>query len=336
MYLARHLAVPLHRACALGGPVLLQGPRGAGKTTLLRREFPGHRYLDLSDSAVRREARRDPALFLQSLRRETILDESQRAPELWKAAESLLGLPVIFATCVQAITSLPTFTLFPATRAERARRAALPLSVLGRYASAPARGRAAAAPAWPWSMAFVERDLPSLVQIQDRERFELFLEAVARLSGEVLRQQDLARAAGVSHRSAVRWLEVLEACFQITLLPPFDKGFGRRQIRAPKLHAWFATGFETEAVRELYANAKHAASDAGFFHWRDSNGFEAPLVITDEGGTIPVVFGGRAGAEERLQRWMQLAETPYGALVTERPLPSVGSRGVARYALAQL
>ncbi len=316
--------------------MLLQGPRGAGKTTLLRREFPGHRYLDLNDPAVRREARRDPALFLQSLRRETILDESQRVPELWKAAESLLDLPVIFATCVQAITSLPTFTLFPATRAERARRAALPLNVFGRFAAASSSDRAAAAPSWPWSMAFVERDLPNLVHIQDRERFELFLEAVAKQSGEVLRQQDLARAAGVSHRTAVRWLEVLEACFQIALLPPLDDAFGRRQIRAPKLHAWFATGFETEAVRELHANAKHAGSAASFFYWRDSNGFEIPLVIADEGATIPVVFGGRSGGEEKLQRWMQLAETPYGALVTERPLPSVGSRGVARYALAQL
>jgi len=67
--------------------VLLNGARQTGKSTLARQvveERRGH-YLTLDDAAVLRAARRAPADFLADLDEPVVIDEVQRAPELFLA-----------------------------------------------------------------------------------------------------------------------------------------------------------------------------------------------------------------------------------------------------------
>jgi uncharacterized protein len=66
--------------------VLINGPRQAGKTTLVREliDFgPEASYLTFDDLATLSFARRDPAGFIGQFEGATILDEIQRAPELF-------------------------------------------------------------------------------------------------------------------------------------------------------------------------------------------------------------------------------------------------------------
>ncbi|WP_353268594.1 AAA family ATPase, partial [Gemmatimonas sp.] len=65
--------------------VVVQGPRQCGKTTLaLRVGRPlGFEYLNLDDGASRRAAQDDPAGFVARLPERVIIDEVQRAPELF-------------------------------------------------------------------------------------------------------------------------------------------------------------------------------------------------------------------------------------------------------------
>ncbi|MBI5387591.1 MAG: ATP-binding protein [Verrucomicrobia bacterium] len=84
----RHIT-PLVLAALADTPVVfVQGPRQSGKTTLVQslREH-GHpaEYRTLDDAAVLAAARSDPDGFVDSLPERVILDEVQRAPDLFRA-----------------------------------------------------------------------------------------------------------------------------------------------------------------------------------------------------------------------------------------------------------
>jgi predicted AAA+ superfamily ATPase len=68
--------------------VLVNGPRQAGKTTLVRRlvenDGASREYLTLDDAGVLTAARRDPAGFVAGLSTRVVIDEVQRAPELFR------------------------------------------------------------------------------------------------------------------------------------------------------------------------------------------------------------------------------------------------------------
>ena len=67
--------------------VLLHGPRQCGKTTLVQEigDSRGYEYFTLDDAEVRRQAQEDPTGFANSCPERTILDEVQKAPELFSA-----------------------------------------------------------------------------------------------------------------------------------------------------------------------------------------------------------------------------------------------------------
>jgi len=337
--LNRHLAILLHRAAQVGEPFLLQGPRGAGKTALLRKELPEHAYADLSDMGAREGARSDPAAFLARFRGPAIVDEFWRAPELVAhLADHVPALPLVFVTSVRVNVPLPALELHPPTRAEREGRPPMPIEVLGRFVPA-GRAPVEASPGFGGGKEFLYRDLPLLVQVEDRDRLERFVDLLTQRSGQLLHQQDLAREIGVSHRTVVRWLAALDACFLTLRLEPYHADFGRRLVMRPKLHVLGGANFETAVVTEIYRNARHTGAEVTFSYWRDSNGLEAPFILEHDGGTVPVgIAAAPSPAEEsRLQRWMDLAGLPQGALIG-REVPRLERRStrVLRYGIGQL
>ncbi len=82
----RHLATQVLAALADTPVVLLHGARQAGKSTLAMELAAGPhpaRYLTLDDAAVLAAAKSDPAGFIAGLEGPVVLDEVQRAPELF-------------------------------------------------------------------------------------------------------------------------------------------------------------------------------------------------------------------------------------------------------------
>ncbi len=85
---ARNLTPAVLAALADTRVVLLHGARQTGKSTLARwlaaNSHPA-RYLTLDDAGVLSAARHDPQGLIQGLEGPTVLDEAQRAPELFSA-----------------------------------------------------------------------------------------------------------------------------------------------------------------------------------------------------------------------------------------------------------
>lgn len=336
--LHRHLSLVLHRTVHNYGTVLVQGPRGTGKTTLLKRDFPGHTYVSLDEPSERSRARQNPGGFLARFRGPAIVDDLHRAPELVKLlANSPPDRSILFASSRRLQVQIPTLELYMPTAAERQRRPAVSLEMLGRFAPATAPSISPYSQ-WIAPRGFIENDVRDLVSVHDMDRFERFLEAARRQSGALLDQQALANECEVSHSTVTRWVEVLDSCFLVLRLAPADFHGGRRLIRRPKLHFLEGGPFESRVISEIYRNVRHSGEAADLRYWRDSNGFEIPLVVQREPSpALPIGIAETATPHEvaRVRRWMELANLQFGALVSSRHGQG-RSGGVQRYTLAQL
>ena len=331
--LERNMTVPLHRAALFDEPVLVQGPRGAGKTSLLLREFPGHTYVALDAAADRARARADPQGFLARLRGPVVIDDVHRAPELLPHLAT--PRPLILASSRRLRLTFETFELYPPTQAERDGRAPLKIETLGRFA--PSTSTTTSAP-WPRSRHFIERDVRDLINVRDIDQFENFLRVAESRSGAVLDQQAITDECGLSHRTVTRWLAVLDTCFVTLRLPPSQMDFGRRLVRSPKLHFLESACLESQTVSEIYRNARHAGFVPNLSYWRDSNGFEIPLIVqTDAAAPMPVCIAAAPNPSDvaRLHRWMDLAGVQQGAIVAQRA-GQLRRRGILIYSIDQL
>ena len=88
---------------------------------------------------------------------------------------------------------------------------------------------------------YLERDVRNIVNIGDIESFGKFLGLCAGRTGQLLNYSNLSGDCGISVDTARRWISVLKATFVIFLLKPHHRNFNKRLIKSPKLY-FFDTG----------------------------------------------------------------------------------------------
>ena len=245
------------RSLVDGYPVVaVTGPRQSGKTTLVRAAFPDRPYANLEDLETNEFATSDPKGFLSSFPDGAVLDEVQRAPELFAQLQVRVDAerrPGLFV-----LTGSQQFDLMARVTQSLAGRIALvpllpfSLSELGRVARAPERledllWRGLFPPVhdrdldpriWygNYVQTYLERDLRQQIAIRDLSTFQRFLRMCAARSGQLLNLSGLASDCGVSHNTARAWISVLEAGFLVHLLRPHHASFGKRLVKTPKLY----------------------------------------------------------------------------------------------------
>lgn len=79
----RELLAQIHQAAKEYPVVTITGPRQSGKTTLAQLAFAKKSYVNLEEPQIRRLATEDPRGFLEQYPDGLIIDEAQRAPELF-------------------------------------------------------------------------------------------------------------------------------------------------------------------------------------------------------------------------------------------------------------
>jgi hypothetical protein len=205
----------------------------------------------------------------------------------------------------------------------------------------------------------LERDVRQIVNVGDLNTFSRFLRVCASRTGQILNLSEISRDVGMSVPTIKKWISVLEASYQVYLLPPHFQNFGKRIIKSPKIYfldpavASFLIGlhdrepllngpmigplFETAVVSEWVKAFYHRGERPGLFYWRSKNGLEIDLIIDRNNRLFPLET--KAGATLRpghttaLKTWQNLAgeKAAKGIIVAniEEPMTVSGCRAIS-------
>ena len=254
--------------------VTILGPRQSGKTTLAKALFPAHEYRSLEAEDIRLAARDDPRGFLANGTKPMVIDEVQRFPSLLTYIQEMADARGEKGQYILTGSQQPD--LAAAIGESLAGRTGicelLPLSLGELDAAGLAADTARDALLWRGFMprlwaddapidpatyyrdyfqTYVQRDVRRLVNIQDLDTFSVFVRLLAGRAGQLLNRDSLARDAGISVPTAVKWLNALEASFLVFRLRPWHGNLGSRQIKSPKIYftdvglAAYLLGIET-------------------------------------------------------------------------------------------
>lgn len=181
---------------------------------------------------------------------------------------------------------------------------------------------------------YLERDVRQIVNVGDLSLFTRFLRLCASRTGTILNMSEFSRSLGVSSPTIRRWLSILEASYQVFLLPPYHRNFGKRIVKSPKLYfldtalATYLIGlhdsepllkgpmigklFETMVVNEFIKMFYHRGERPNLYYFRSKAGVEIDLLIERNMRLYPMEIKSTAtvlpGHVSALLKWKSLAE----------------------------
>ncbi len=254
--IARIMAPRLREAATRMPAVAVTGPRQSGKTTLCRSCFPAYDYVTLEPLDVRSFATSDPRGFLAQHNGPVILDEVQRAPDLFSYLQEEVDRDPVPGRFI--LTGSQHFGLSEAISQSLAGRIALlnllPMSLdeLHRFPSPPEdlwttvwtggypriHDRGLAPDRWlaEYVATYVQRDVRQVLNIIDLDAFTTFLGLAAGRTAQELHLSALSGDAGVSHPTVRSWISVLETSFVVFRTPRWLRNVRKRAVKAPKIH----------------------------------------------------------------------------------------------------
>ncbi|MDI6773053.1 MAG: ATP-binding protein [bacterium] len=276
----RHLTTPLLAALGDTPVVLLHGARQVGKSTLVQKVASGRhpaRYLTLDDAAVLAAARSDPSGFISGFKEPLVIDEVQRAPELFlpiKAAVDRDRRPGRFLLTGSANVLLQpklseslagrmeVLNLWPLSQGEIAgvveefidrvfaRALVLPSATnlerdeiarriaAGGYPEAVLRSTARR-PAWfrAYVTTILQRTVRDLADIERLHEIPRLLSVLAARTGTLLNVADLSRTLGIPQTTLQRYLVLLQTTFLVHLMPAWTSKVRKRLLKSPKILA---------------------------------------------------------------------------------------------------
>jgi predicted AAA+ superfamily ATPase len=311
------------RFCKLPkGSFFLFGPRGTGKTTWLRQVLPDALTVNLLEPETYRELSARPERLRELVagnreRRDVVVDEVQRVPELLHVVHDLLerrAAPRFVLTGSSArklrrggVDLLAgralVRTMHPFLAAELRRfdlaasleRGLVPLVVSARE---PRETLAA------YATAYLEQEVKAEGLVRNVGSFARFLEVISFSHGAVLNLSAVARECAVNRKTVEGFLEILEDLLVAFRLPVFTRRARRETVSHAKFFLFDAGVFrslrprgpldrpeeiegaalEGLVAQHLRAWIAYSSRKLQLFYWRTRSGVEVDFVVYGAGG----------------------------------------------------
>ena len=295
----------------------LLGPRGTGKTTLVRQRFPDALVVNLLQPETFRELVARPERLRELVlgnpdRRDVVIDEVQRAPELLHVVHDLLERPnpprfVLTGSSARRLRQggvnllagrAAMRTLHPFMAAELPEfdlTSSLQTGLIPLVVAAPDPSDTLAA----YAAAYVEQEVRAEGLVRQVGDFARFLEVVSFSHGAVITISNVARETAVHRKSVEGYLGLLEDLLLAFRLPVFTKRASRATVAHPKFY-FFDTGvfrslrpagpldrpaeiegaaLEGMVAQHLRAWIAYSGGALDLFYWRTRAGAEVDFVV---------------------------------------------------------
>lgn len=308
--------------------VAIIGPRQSGKTVLSRYVFDNKPYVSLENPDTRLFALQDPRGFLMQFPDGAVLDEAQRAPELFSYLQQLLDEDsntgkfiltgsnnfLLQQNISQSLSGRIAYLIllpFAASELEGIITSDLhQIMFKGFYP--PIYDQPVETVKWyaNYIRTYVERDVRQLKNITDLTTFERFIRLCAGRAGQLLNMSNLAVETGVDSKTIASWISVLESSFITYRLQPHYTNFNKRVVKMPKLyfydtglacallgikealqlqyHPLFGNLFENLVVGEMIKYRYNRGLSNNLFFWRDNAGHEIDVLVEQTNSLYPV------------------------------------------------
>ncbi|MDD7699795.1 MAG: ATP-binding protein [Spirochaetia bacterium] len=276
MYINRHILPYLERMKKQFRVLLITGSRQVGKATLLKNKLlPEYDYVTLDDFSDLSIAQEDASLFFKNHPLPVIVDEVQRAPNLFlqiklladnseekgkiiltgsqsykllsNASDSLAG-----RVCIINMSSLSLRekygidfnTEFLPTEEYISKRKNF-IKTYENLWNHIWRGSmpelADDTVEWEsfyrsYIRTYIDRDVADLIDVKNLVKFNNFMQCIASRVGELFNADSLARDVGVTSKTISQWTSILESSGVIKLLQPYEKNVSNRAVKTPKIY----------------------------------------------------------------------------------------------------
>ncbi len=273
MYLKRTLEKKLKEANEFFKVIILTGPRQVGKTTLLEKIKEDSRtYVTLDDMDALLLATEDPVLFFEKFKPPVLIDEVQKAPNLFiyiksivdksnqtaqfwltgsqqfhlmkNVSESLAGRAAIINLQGFSISELQKDTtrdsFIPDIDLQTKRPIFSTSEIFEKIVNGSYPQLADGTPKdlfySSYIKTYIEKDIREIINISNENNFLKFLRVIASRTAQTINYNDIANDVGISPNTVKSWISVLETSGLIYLLQPYFNNFTKRAIKTPKLY----------------------------------------------------------------------------------------------------
>lgn len=149
---------------------------------------------------------------------------------------------------------------------------------------------------------YLERDLRDLAAVSSLPDFRRLMQATALRVGQLINQTELGRDVALPQPTVHRWLNLMEASYQLVKVPAYAVNRTKRLIKTPKVY-WSDTGLglhlsgrpepegahlENIVLHDLMVWRECQTGKPGIFYWRTTVGEEVDFVIESNRGLVPI------------------------------------------------
>lgn len=153
---------------------------------------------------------------------------------------------------------------------------------------------------------YINRDVSQIINLNDKLKFQNFMQVLASFTGEELVYDTISKAVGVSLNTIKSWISVLVSGEIIYLLEPYNEtSIVKRIVKRPKVYfndtglaaylarlnspqlienSYFNGRFvETYIINEIRKSYLNNGAKTNFYYYRDNNQNEIDLIILYKG-----------------------------------------------------
>ncbi|HUR82977.1 MAG TPA: ATP-binding protein [Thermoanaerobaculia bacterium] len=153
-----------------------------------------------------------------------------------------------------------------------------------------------------YTQTYLERDLQDIASIAGLPDFRRLMRAACLRLGQLVNQTELGRDVAMPQPTVHRYLNLLEASYQLVRVPAYAVNRTRRLIKTPKIY-WSDSGLalhlsgmhdpaghhlENLVLTDLLAWKESRTEAADIFYWRTAVNEEVDLVIETGGKLVPI------------------------------------------------